>query len=59
MAVHESQSLFVEKQLGRNPAFWVWALPVVEQHLGEVCAVLPGHSGDERALHVSTDPSCM
>jgi carboxypeptidase Taq len=35
MAVHESQSLFVEKQLGRNPAFWVWALPVVERHLGE------------------------
>jgi carboxypeptidase Taq len=35
MAMHESQSLFVEKQLGRNPAFWEWALPVVEQHLGE------------------------
>jgi carboxypeptidase Taq len=35
MAVHESQSLFVEKQLGRNPAFWQWALPTVEKHLGE------------------------
>ncbi|MBX3532246.1 MAG: carboxypeptidase M32 [Rhizobiaceae bacterium] len=35
MAIHESQSLFVEKQLGRNPAFWRWALPVVEKHLGE------------------------
>lgn len=35
MAVHESQSLFVEKQIGRNPAFWAWALPVVEKHLGE------------------------
>ncbi|MHA6642917.1 carboxypeptidase M32 [Mesorhizobium sp. A623] len=35
MAVHESQSLFVEKQIGRNPAFWRWALPVVEKHLGE------------------------
>ena len=35
MAMHESQSLFVEKQLGRNPAFWEWALPMVEQHLGE------------------------
>jgi len=35
MAVHESQSLFVEKQLGRNPNFWRWALPVVEKHLGE------------------------
>ena len=35
MAMHESQSLFVEKQLGRNPAFWEWALPLVEEHLGE------------------------
>ncbi|MCO5080533.1 MAG: carboxypeptidase M32 [Rhizobiaceae bacterium] len=35
MAVHESQSLFVEKQIGRNPAFWHWALPTVEKHLGE------------------------
>ena len=35
MAVHESQSLFVEKQVGRNPVFWQWALPVVEKHLGE------------------------
>jgi carboxypeptidase Taq len=35
MAMHESQSLFVEKQLGRNPAFWQWALPEVEKHLGE------------------------
>jgi carboxypeptidase Taq len=44
MAVHESQSLFVEKQIGRNPAFWRWALPVVERHLGETFsldAVLP------------------
>ena len=35
MAVHESQSLFVEKQIGRNTAFWRWALPAVEKHLGE------------------------
>ena len=35
MAMHESQSLFVEKQIGRNPAFWRWALPLVRQHLGE------------------------
>ena len=35
MAMHESQSLFVEKQLGRNPAFWEWALPLVDQYLGE------------------------
>ncbi len=35
MAMHESQSLFIEMQLGRNPAFWQWALPLIEQHLGE------------------------
>ena len=35
MSMHESQSLFVEKQIGRNPTFWRWALPVVERHLGE------------------------
>ena len=34
MAMHESQSLFVEKQIGRNPAFWRYALPHVEAHLG-------------------------
>ena len=39
MAIHESQSLFVEKQLGRNPAFWTWALPVVEAHLGEAWSI--------------------
>ncbi len=35
MAMHESQSLFVEKQIGRNPAFWEYALPHVKTHLGE------------------------
>ncbi len=35
MAMHESQSLFVEKQLGRNPAFWDWAMPLLHKHLGE------------------------
>lgn len=39
MSVHESQSLFVEKQLGRNPAFWHWALPEVEKHLGEAWTI--------------------
>ena len=39
MAIHESQSLFVEKQIGRNPAFWQWALPVVERYLGETPSV--------------------
>jgi carboxypeptidase Taq len=34
MAMHESQSLFVEMQLARHPAFWTWALPLVERHIG-------------------------
>ncbi len=53
MAVHESQSLFVEKQLGRNPAFWEWALPVVEKHLGEdwsMADILPHVHHVERGL---------
>ncbi|MBU4529491.1 MAG: carboxypeptidase M32 [Hoeflea sp.] len=35
MSLHESQSLFVEKQIGRNPAFWRFALPLVDAHLKE------------------------
>jgi carboxypeptidase Taq len=53
MAVHESQSLFVEKQLGRNPAFWRWALPVIEKHLGEAWSIddiLPHVHHVERGL---------
>ncbi len=33
MAAHESQSLFVEMQLSRNPAFWEFALPIAKKHL--------------------------
>lgn len=53
MAVHESQSLFVEKQLGRNPSFWRWALPLVEKHLGEdwsIDDILPHVHHVERGL---------
>ena len=53
MALHESQSLFVEKQIGRNPAFWRWALPVVERHLGEswsIDDILPHVHHVERGL---------
>ena len=39
MAMHESQSLFVEKQIGRNPAFWQFALPLLKSHLGETWAI--------------------
>ncbi|MBK8769059.1 MAG: carboxypeptidase M32 [Rhizobiales bacterium] len=50
MTVHESQSLFVEKQIGRNPAFWHWALPVVQQHLG--AEALLGWTHDDIMQHV-------
>jgi carboxypeptidase Taq len=34
MAIHESQSLFVEKQIGRSSEFGEWAMPLVAEHLG-------------------------
>ena len=34
MAMHESQSLFVEKEIARSPEFWEWALPHVKEKLG-------------------------
>jgi carboxypeptidase Taq len=46
MAMHESQSLFVEKQIGRNPAFWVWALPLLKKHFNE------SWSSDDILVHV-------
>ena len=33
MAAHESQSLFTEMQMSRNPAFWEFALPIAQKHL--------------------------
>jgi carboxypeptidase Taq len=50
MAAHESQSLFVEMQVARNPAFWEWALPVVREHLGE--AAIAGWSLEDFLAHV-------
>ncbi|MEO6396255.1 MAG: carboxypeptidase M32 [Devosia sp.] len=35
MSIHESQSLFVEKQIGRSAEFWEWAMPLISEHLGE------------------------
>ncbi len=35
MGAHESQSLFVEMQLARSPAFWRWAGELVSNHLGK------------------------
>jgi len=34
MTIHESQSLFQEKQIGCAPEFWEWALPHVREVLG-------------------------
>ena len=50
MAIHESQSLFVEKQVARSPEFWEWALPHVRTHLGD--AALEGFSLDDVLAHV-------
>ncbi|WP_410498505.1 carboxypeptidase M32 [Chitinibacter sp. S2-10] len=38
MAIHESQSLSFEMQLGRSPAFLRLIQPLVQQHLGEQAA---------------------
>jgi carboxypeptidase Taq len=35
MALHESQSLFVEMQIGRSLEFWQFAAPILEKHLSE------------------------
>ena len=34
MAVHESQSLFVEMQLCRSLAFYQWCCPIIEEYFG-------------------------
>jgi carboxypeptidase Taq len=50
MSMHESQSLFVEKQIARNPAFWHFAMPRIDEHLGE--AALKGWSLGDLMAHV-------
>lgn len=50
MAAHESQSLFVEMQMARNPAFWEWAMPRLREHLGE--AAVAGWRLDDILAHV-------
>lgn len=34
MAIHESQSLFVEMQIARSPEFWDFAMPLIRTHIG-------------------------
>lgn len=50
MAIHESQSLFVEKQIARSPEFWDWAMPHIREHLG--AAALDGWDLDDVLAHV-------
>lgn len=50
MAMHESQSLFVEKQIGRNPAFWTYGVPLLKQHLG--AATFKGWRTEDYLAHV-------
>jgi carboxypeptidase Taq len=50
MSIHESQSLFVEKQIGRSAEFWEWAMPLVRQHLGEDS--IRGWDIEDLLLHV-------
>ncbi len=50
MAIHESQSLFVEKQIARSAEFWEWALPQVSEHLG--AAALDGFDLEDVLGHI-------
>jgi carboxypeptidase Taq len=50
MAMHESQSLFVEKQMARSREFWEWAIPVVREHLGK--DALAGFELEDLLAHV-------
>jgi carboxypeptidase Taq len=50
MAIHESQSLFMEKQVGRSAEFWEWAMPLVTEHLGP--DAIAGWDIEDLLLHV-------
>jgi len=50
MAIHESQSLFVEKQIARSPEFWEWAMPHLREHLGD--EAIAGWELDDILAHV-------
>jgi len=50
MAMHESQSLFVEMQVARSAEFWEWAMPIVRQHLGD--QAIAGWDLEDMLAHV-------
>ncbi len=50
MAIHESQSLFMEKQVGRSAEFWEWVMPRIFEHLGP--DAIKGWDIDDLLAHV-------
>ena len=50
MAIHESQSLFMEKQIGRSAEFWEWTMPLIREYLGRES--IEGWDIDDLLLHV-------
>ena len=50
MSMHESQSLFIEKQIARSPEFWEWAMPHVRERLGD--AAIAGWELEDVLAHV-------
>jgi carboxypeptidase Taq len=50
MGLHESQSLFVEMQVSRSPAFWEFALPKLAEHFGR--DAVAGWDVDDVLAHV-------
>ncbi|WP_127144724.1 carboxypeptidase M32 [Pelagibacterium montanilacus] len=52
MAIHESQSLFVERQIAHAPEFWAWAMPHIAQHLGD--AAIAGWQVEDVVAAVNT-----
>ncbi|HHS82826.1 MAG TPA: carboxypeptidase M32, partial [Devosia sp.] len=51
MAMHESQSLFVEMQIVRSRPFWQWALPLLARQLGS--SAFEGWSVEDMLAHVN------
>ena len=43
LSIHESQSRFIECQVGRSEAFWQWCYPKFKDHFGSAASELPFH----------------
>lgn len=50
MSLHESQSMFIELQVARQLDFWVWALPLVREHMG---IALEGWTPQDMLAHIN------